>query len=182
MAVMKQTRGFTLIELLVTITIVAILAALAAPSFGRLVADNALSTQANSLMADLRFARSEALKRGISVTLCPSTTALDAGATCSGSDWKTGWIAFIDNDADNTRKVVAPAETILRRQEGFTTGASIVSNTGTAVSSLRFNSEGRVPGGASGLNFTALNNAATNRLLCISLTGRARTEKGTTTC
>lgn len=182
MAVMKQNRGFTLIELLVTVTIMAILAAVAAPSFSRLIADSALSTQANSLLADLRFARSEAAKRGISVTLCPSTTALDAGATCSGSDWKTGWITFIDNDANNLRKTDAPAETILRRQEGFTTGASIVSNTGTAVSSLRFNSEGRIPGGASGLNFTAVNDAAPNRLLCISLTGRVRTEKGVTSC
>lgn len=179
MAAMKQTRGFTLIELLLTVTIVAIMAALAAPSFARLIADNALSTQTNSLLADLRFARSEASKRGLNITLCPSTTALNAGATCSGSDWKTGWIAFIDDNADNTR---ANTETILRRQEGFTTGAGIVSNSGTAVSSLRFNAEGRIPGGASALNITAVNNAAPNRLLCISLTGRVRAEKGATSC
>ena len=177
---MKQARGYTLIELMVTVTIVAILAALAAPSFVRLIADNALSTQVNSLLADLRFARSEAIKRGINITLCPSSTSQDATATCGGSDWKAGWIAFIDNDANNSR---ASTETILRRQEKFTTGASIVSNNATPISSLRFNAEGRIPGGMSALNFTATNDAAPNRLLCISLTGRVRTvEKGATSC
>lgn len=177
---MKQNRGFTLIELLVTVSVVAILAALATPSFVRLIADNNLSSQVNSLLADLRFARGEAIKRGINITLCPSTTSLNTTATCSGSDWKAGWIAFIDNDANNSR---ASTETILRRQEAFTAGASIVSNNVTPISSLRFNAEGRIPGGMGALNFTAVNDTAPNRLLCISVTGRVRiVEKGATTC
>jgi type IV fimbrial biogenesis protein FimT len=177
---MKKERGFTLLELMVTVTIVAILAALAAPSFTRLIADNNLSTQVNSLLADLRFARSEAIKRGINITLCPSSTSLNTTATCSGSDWRTGWIAFIDADANNSR---ANTETILRRQEAFAAGASIVSNNPTPISSLRFNAEGRIPGGMGALNFTAVNNIAPNRLLCISVTGRVRVvEKGATSC
>lgn len=177
---MKQERGFTLIELLVTVTILAILAALAAPSFVRLIADNNLSTQVNSLLADLRFARGEAIKRGINISLCPSSTSLNAAATCNGSDWRAGWIAFVDTDANNSR---ANTETILRRQEGFTSGASIVSNNATPISSLRFNAEGRIPGGMGALNFTAVNNNAPNRLLCISVTGRVRiVEKGATSC
>ena len=177
---MKKEHGFTLLELMITVAIMAILAALAAPSFTKLIADNNLSTQVNSLLADLRFARSEAIKRGLNITLCPSSTSLNTAATCSGSDWRAGWITFIDVDANNSR---ADTETILRRQEAFTAGASIASNNATPISSLRFNADGRIPGGMGALNFTAVNSSAPNRLLCISVTGRIRiVEKGATTC
>ena len=164
---MGSNRGVTLIELMVTVAIIAILAGLAAPSFVRLIASNALATQANSLLADVRLARSEAIKRGHSVTLCPTGNASNLDS-CSGNDWKAGWIVFADTDSNNAK---GAGETILRRQESFTNSAGI---TGSSISSIRFNADGRVPGGAANLTFNAINDAAPSRAICIAITGRAR--------
>ena len=87
---MKQ-RGFTLIELLVTIAMVGILAALAAPSFSSAILSNKLTTTANSFMSSALFARSEAIKRNVSVTLCRSTDGLSCAT--SGT-WQQGWIVM----------------------------------------------------------------------------------------
>lgn len=82
-------NGFSLIELMVTIAIAAILAGLAAPAFTDLMASSKASGYANDLLADLNYARNEAITRGVRVTLCHSNDA----STCSGS-WSDGWIVF----------------------------------------------------------------------------------------
>ena len=64
-----EVTGFTLVELLVTIIIVAILAALAAPSFREFVASQRVKTASFDVMSLLTLARSEAIKRNSSVTL-----------------------------------------------------------------------------------------------------------------
>lgn len=84
--------GFSLIELMVTIAIAAILAGLAAPAFTDLMASSTASGYANDLLADLNYARNEAITRGVRVTLCHSNDA----STCSGS-WSDGWIVFANN-------------------------------------------------------------------------------------
>ena len=71
----SSSRGFTLVELMVTIAILAILATIGLPSFQRLIADYRVSAQANSVQGLLQFARSEAVKRRESVSVC-----VDAGA------------------------------------------------------------------------------------------------------
>ncbi len=181
---MKYSHGVTIVELLVTLVVLAILAALAVPSFVSLIRDSAVSNQLNSLNADIRYARSDAIKRGLNVTLCPSASPLVASPTCSGSDWSTGWIVFVDTNGNNTRSTVASdAETVLRRQEPFGTSSNGITGLGgTTVSSVRFNSDGRSPGGAANLEFRSAGNEVT-RILCISITGRPRAaDKGATAC
>lgn len=77
---LNSHRGFTLIELMVVVSIMAILAALAAPSFRNFVAAQKVKTNAFNFYADLTLARSESIRRNAAVTVSGT----------SGS-WNNGW-------------------------------------------------------------------------------------------
>src|SRR5215472_6004423 len=83
-----QKRGFTLVEMLVAIAVLAVLLALAAPSFTNASLPSKLRSVANSLVGAAQLARSEAIKRDAVVTLCVSAD----GATCGAGNWSQGWI------------------------------------------------------------------------------------------
>jgi len=96
--VSAQQAGFTLIELMIVIVLVAIFITVGVPSFQNLVSDNRLSTQANRLVSSLQLARTEALKLGAPVSICRTTD----GASCAGvgTTWETGWLVFVDTNAN----------------------------------------------------------------------------------
>jgi type IV fimbrial biogenesis protein FimT len=79
----------------------------------------------NGLLGDLQFARSEAIKEGATVTVCPAIAPYAACANNSFT-WNTGWIVISP----------PPAPTVLRVQAAFTnTKDSFVSKGGqTAIS------------------------------------------------
>lgn len=83
--------GFTLIELMVAVAVAAVLLAAALPSMRTLIQNERASTQLNTLILSLNYARSEAIKRDLptGIVVCPSVDQL----TCSGtSAWNQGWI------------------------------------------------------------------------------------------
>lgn len=89
----KNQSGFSLIEMMVAISIVAILASVAVPSFNGMVMSNKLRSYANSLVSSAKLARSEAIKRNAVVTLCASSN----GTSCTGG-WNNGWIILSANN------------------------------------------------------------------------------------
>ena len=97
----RRARGFTLIEIITTVATVAISLALLAPGWSDYTSRSRITTTANSLLHDLRFARSLAVTRQRKVTLCPS----DDGALCSGDHrgWQRGYLLFIDTDGNKLR-------------------------------------------------------------------------------
>jgi type IV fimbrial biogenesis protein FimT len=85
----RQQWGFSLLELLVTISVAAILIAIAVPSLSMFIQNSREDSQADSLISSLQYARSEAVKEDANVEVCASAD----GATCSNANnWATGWI------------------------------------------------------------------------------------------
>lgn len=114
-----KLQGFTLIELIVTLVIAAILLALAAPNMRTFVSDQRLSTQTNELVADLNFARSEAVTRSVRITVCKSNDVTTCD-TNTGTAWTMGRIIFVDADGNGQR---ATTEELLRVRESLAAAA-----------------------------------------------------------
>ena len=99
-------RGYTLHELMVTLAIAGSLGTLAAGA-GNLIERNRLVAITNTLVGHLHLARSEAVTRGMRITLCQSPD----GRACGRSDqWERGWLLFVDNNRnrriDRNEKIV----------------------------------------------------------------------------
>jgi type IV fimbrial biogenesis protein FimT len=86
-------RGFTLTEMLAVLMIVAVLGALAAPSFATLIRGQRVRTAASDLASALVFARSEAVKRNTDVTV-----------SNIGASWNEGWQVTYDDGGTKTAR------------------------------------------------------------------------------
>lgn len=111
----RDELGFTLIELLVTIAIGAIVTAFALPSMRYTILTNRVASTSMSLQADLAYARSEAVRSGKDIIVCPANVL--SGSTpssCGGTtDWSQGWIVFADADRNDTKDAT---EIVLRQR------------------------------------------------------------------
>ena len=83
-------KGFTAIELMVVISIAAILATLALPSFDAIIKKWQLNQAINGLSDAIYFARSEAVKYGgnVSIQKIPDSATC---ATGTSAEWSCGW-------------------------------------------------------------------------------------------
>jgi type IV fimbrial biogenesis protein FimT len=88
-----RQHGFNLLELMVGITVLGVMLGLGIPSFNQMIRTNRLAEQSNELVAAFNYARSEALKQGVRVSVCPGS-----GGACSGAgNWNAGILVFTDD-------------------------------------------------------------------------------------
>lgn len=84
-------HGHTLIETLAVVAVVGVLAAVALPSFGTLVADQRRASTVNALVTALNRARHASIHEARPATVCP----IGDDGRC-GDDWERGWWAFVE--------------------------------------------------------------------------------------
>jgi Tfp pilus assembly protein FimT len=106
---LATTRGWTLIETLVVLGAVALLAALAAPSFARIGERRAAESLPADLSASFQSARAGAIHHGQDVTVRRTTPCPDA---THPTDWRCGWQTFIDRNHNHRPD---PDEPVLAR-------------------------------------------------------------------
>lgn len=82
-------RGFTLVELLATLTLAAILAAIAWPSFAAWLLDNRRDAAVATAMHAVHAARQFAATRGETIQLCGTA---DATQCSRGLNWSSGML------------------------------------------------------------------------------------------
>ena len=166
--------GFTLIELMITLAIAAVLMTLVAPSFQSTIRNNRTVTNANNLLASLNIARSEAIKRGVQVTIKRK------GST--SKNWDAGWDIFTDIDGDGT---VDTEDEILKTASALTDSYTLRANTPYA-DWIAYKPDGlAIASGGNAGTFRLCDDTADkniSRAIIINLTGRARIETGTASC
>jgi len=119
-----KPSGISLIELLAGIGILAIVAAVAAPSMAGLIERQRAISASNALVAHLSAARLTAITHSSHTVLCPSTD----GATCNaGTDWSGGLLLFLDRDGnrrpDRPKDIVRADNTSVSRHLRLTSSA-----------------------------------------------------------
>ena len=150
----RPARGVTLIELMVTLSIVVVALLIGMPQVGVISANNRVRTLAESCVAGLQQARTEAIQRGRAVTfqqgsgLDPTQTpfALTATSDATGGDW-----AVVDSQGAALIRASSGAE--------GSAGAAVSVSSSTASlfrGQIRFDSFGQALGASADGSFAAL--------------------------
>jgi type IV fimbrial biogenesis protein FimT len=141
----SRARGFTLTELVVTVSVAAILATVAVPSFNGIIANQRAKTLSSALYATLTKTRSEALTLNGNVTLQPK-----AGG------WRNGW------------QMLDPNNNVIDDY----TAASGITIAGPAA--ITYRPSGRLPVGAAPMFQISTSSGGTMNYQCVSvdLSGR----------
>lgn len=95
MEIYKQ-QGFTLVELVVTLAVAALLLGIGIPSFSGAISNSRINVDYNEFVGALYLARSESVKSGQIVTVCPKSEPDAQTCSESNSAWENGWLVFID--------------------------------------------------------------------------------------
>jgi type IV fimbrial biogenesis protein FimT len=170
-----RATGLTLIEILVALVIAGIVLSFGLPEWGRWMAEQALRDRADALLHALDRARSEAVKRGGRVDVCPA-----AAGACPGTPaaWEGGW------------NIVAPAAVggtppiFIAREPRAPAGVTIRGNRPVAdyVSYTSLGHARRIDGSLQMGTFVVCQPGHKMRKVIVANSGRARIEATAEDC
>ena len=150
-AAASRQRGFTLIEAMVVIAVMAILVGIGASNFQPIMNASRVRNAALDLSSDFAFARAEAVKRNLEVTL-----------SRNGATWGAGWTISASGVATalRVREALAPSVT-----------------TTSALASVVFDGSGRTSNVGTVQICPPASSSLEGRQITVTAAGLARSEK-----
>ncbi len=143
--------GFTLIEAIMVVAILAILVAIAVPSFSTLIRSQRVKNTSFDIFSSLSYARSEAITRNTTVTVTPTS-----------ENWSNGWT------------VTDPATGTVLRTQNAVSGITV-----TGPATVSYNGMGRLNATVTAFSLTGTDLSASNlRCISIDLSGRPVVKTG----
>lgn len=165
-------NGFTTVELMVSIAILAVLSAVAMPSFRTLFERWRVLQTTEDLKSSLMLARSEAIKRGGRIVIQKIANKTDGCTTASNkTDWDCGWIVCDDSNNSGTCTKSDPVLQTVNAPRNVQ-----VTRTGGA-DTIKLNRWGLVDGAFLSFSIVPLDQSTANpaaKGLCMSSGGRIR--------
>jgi len=157
-----QAQGMTLMELLVALALLAILATLATPALESLRLNASRAAAMEGLLRAAWYARSEAVRQGRPVLLCPA----GPGGTCAAGReaWSDGWIVAA---------AAAPEDALRTGPGGARTRAALLANRDAFI----FETQDRRSTNGT-LAWCDPRGESASRAIVISPTGRPRLQRG----
>lgn len=157
-------QGLTLPELLVSLTLISTLSVNAYSQFSHILQENRMASEVNLFMTALHLARSEAVKHGRRIVLCPSR---DDAACGNATDWVSGWILFASDDREHDN-----SEQVLQRGNPLAVGISLLAS--NHRKRIVYQQDGSSGGSNASFTFCDTRRLATPRVICLSNSGRPR--------
>lgn len=170
----KQT-GLTLIELMTTLAVAVVILAVGVPLYGTIASSSKSVTQGNALVGALNLARSEAITRATTVSVCAVADASIAAPVCgSASDWVDGWMVFEDTGTAGT---VDGTDERIRVWQPFDPAPTISANPSAAY--VQFQDDGSVSA-AIEVEISQSGVVDANRTRCVGVlaSGQISSDKG----
>jgi type IV fimbrial biogenesis protein FimT len=166
-------RGITLVELMTALAIAGIVLALGVPTLGAWLGEQQLHDRADALVHALDLARSEAIRRGNRVDVCPGSGHCEAGAMA----WEGGWVVVPDDAR------AAPSGTLVHERSA-PSGITIRGNRPVAdyVSYTSAGHARRFDGALQMGTFTLCRSGQRARKVILANSGRARIETSADAC
>jgi type IV fimbrial biogenesis protein FimT len=156
--------GLTLSELLISLTVISTLSVSGISQFNHTLQESRMASEINLFIAALQLARSEAVKQGNRMVLCPGKD----GSSCGSSpDWVNGWLLLVGNvgehDSDGT---------VLQAGNPLSSGIALHSS--NHRKRIVYQPDGSSGGSNASFTFCDTRRLAKPRVICLSNSGRPR--------
>ena len=152
-----RSTGFTVVELMVALIVLIVLIAMAAPAFTKIVANQRVRNASFDMFSAMNYARSEAVKRGVAISL-------SAGATSNGA-WTTGW------------RITDPGGGLLR---SWGARSGLAMSESASLATVTFGRDGRLTTASPRIAIapSVTLDGVTTRCVTVDLSGRPTTKTG----
>ncbi|RQP26860.1 GspH/FimT family pseudopilin [Piscinibacter terrae] len=184
----RTERGFTLIELLVTISILAVIGALAAPNLRTFVVRNKVASMSNELVAALSQGRSLAIAKNSCVSVCvaSASNSSSCAGTAAVSDYQAnGWIVFRNPQCNAASTTAGTSPNVILQQRTGESNNYTMKPTNASWNIVMFDPRGYANLTASG-KFEIVPpgtlDASYKRIVCLDAAGRPTVRSFSSSC